>query len=276
MTPQRNSNVRLLNTLVDWDDEEEGDYRFLVDEKYVKYVTVDPGVLPKDDRTFAPVLIPTLPPFPAGDWNEGHISKDPLTGRPVFTRTSNSNLPGITKVWHHTQIDHLELKKIDRISQNIHLVTHSLFDRPIVIKFAEFPWQIPYFEAEIPYFEAETAAYEWIVGKEIGPEFLGHVTEAGRVIGFVVENIDGARTAGPEDLAACQEILAKLHSLGIKHGDINKHNFLVRNGKALLIDFEVAQRSSEREDLELEYRRLDASLNDPSFRGGVGSPHYVT
>jgi predicted Ser/Thr protein kinase len=265
VTPKTNSNVQLLATLVDSNDEEESEYRFLVDEKHVKYVTVDPGVFPKNDRTFAPVLITMLPPFPPGDWNEGHISKDVFTGHPVFSRNTNRDLPGVKSIWHHTQIDHLELKKLDRVRQNIHQVTHSLFDRPVLVKFAEFPWQIPYFEAE-------TTAYRWIDGKGIGPNFLGHVTEAGRLIGFVMENIDGARAAEPGDLTACQGILGKLHSLGIKHGDINRHNFLVRNGKVVLIDFETARRCSEREELESEYRRLEQSLYDPSCRGGLGNP----
>ena len=60
-------NVQLLATLVDFNDEEESEYRFLVDGKHTKYVTVDPGVLPKNDGTFATVLITILPPFPPGD-----------------------------------------------------------------------------------------------------------------------------------------------------------------------------------------------------------------
>ncbi|KAI1109136.1 hypothetical protein F5Y14DRAFT_43272 [Nemania sp. NC0429] len=262
------ANIQLLACLVDSPDEEENEveseYRFLINEKDVKYVTVDPGVFPKDERTFAPVLIPLLPPFPPGGWTEGHISKDPSTGRPVFSHTTDLVLPGVESTWHPTQIDHLELTKLDRLRQNIHLVTHPLFDRPLIVKFAVFPWQMPYYVAE-------TAAYEWIEGTGVGPQFLGHLTEAGRVIGFILENIGGARTAGPEDLKACQAALARLHSLGIKHGDINKHNFLVRDGggEAVLIDFETARRCDNMAELEAEYQRLEASLRDPSFRGGV-------
>lgn len=67
MASDHKSNVQLLVTLVDYQDEDESEYRFLVDEKHVKYVTVDPGVLPKDDRTFAPALLAALPPFPPGN-----------------------------------------------------------------------------------------------------------------------------------------------------------------------------------------------------------------
>ncbi|KAI0879221.1 hypothetical protein GGS24DRAFT_486698 [Hypoxylon argillaceum] len=156
-----------MPALVNSSDEEESEYRFLVDDKHVKYITVVPGVFPNDDRTFAP--------------NEGHISKNPLTQHPVFSL-----------LWR------------------------------------------------MPFFEVETTAYEWIMGKGIGPRFLSHSTETGRVFGFVIENVDGARTAEPQDLAACQRILAKLHALEIKHGNINKHNFLIKNGEAVLMDIEMA------------------------------------
>ena len=141
---------------------------------------------------------------------------------------------------------------------------HPLFDRALLVKFAEFPWQMPFFEAE-------TTAYEWIDGQGVGPKFLGHFTEAGRVIGFVMEYIDDARSADTRDLAACQSVLAKLHSLGIKHGDINKYNFLVREGRAVLIDFETALRCSEKKELQAEYEHLEHSLSDSSRRGGTYS-----
>ncbi|KAI0548899.1 hypothetical protein F4679DRAFT_549041 [Xylaria curta] len=265
MASKTKGNIQILATLVDFDDQEESEYRILVDDKHVKYITVDPGVFPKDDRTFAPVLIQMLPPFPPGDWNEGQISKDLHTGHPFFSRTAKSNLAGVKNLWHHTQIGHLELKKLDRIRQNIHLVTHPLFKSPVIAKFTEFPWQTPYFEAE-------TTAYEWVNGQGVGPEFLGHIMEAGRCIGFIVENVDGSRTAELADLSACQSALAKLHSLGIIHGDINKHNFLVRNGTATLIDFESARKCDNEEEFESEFQRLEHSLSDTSGRGGVGIP----
>ncbi|KAI1175841.1 hypothetical protein F4777DRAFT_298765 [Nemania sp. FL0916] len=257
-----NGDVELLACLADLDDEDDSEYRFLVDGKHVKYVTVAPGALPKDDRTFAPILIPMLPPFPPGDWNEGHISKDPTTGQLFFARHEKVDLDGVAYTWHPTRIDFLELNKLDHLRQNVHRVSHPLFDAPVIFKFAPFPWQIPYLEAE-------TRAYEWIEGKDVGPRFLGHVTEAGRVIGWVMEDLGGARTAESGDLTACQEILRKLHALGIKHGDINRFNFLVQGEKALLIDFETAK-FSYAEELEDEYRYLPQSLNDPSFRGGIG------
>lgn len=180
--PGTNSNVQLLTLLVDSNDEDDSEYRFLVDGKHVKYITVAPGALPRDDRTCAPILIPMLPPFPQGEWNEGHVSKDPTTGQLFFARHTEVDLDGIAYTWHPTCIDFLELKKLGRLRQNIQRVSHPLFDTPIIFKFAEFPWQIPYFETE-------TTAYEWIKDQDIGPKFLGHVTEAGRVMGRVMEDL---------------------------------------------------------------------------------------
>lgn len=58
-----------------------------------------------------------------------------------------------------------------------------------------------------------------------GAAVSGPISSRRGVIGFVLEYIGNARAAGPGDLAACQGVLKKLHALGVKHGDINKHNF---------------------------------------------------
>lgn len=265
MEPGTRSTIKLLAALVDEDDEEGDQYRFLVDNKYVKYVTTEPGSLPGIDRTFAPDLLQTIPEFPSGEWTEGHIAKNKDTGTPFFSSTSTNKLPAVQTIWHHTVIDYLELQEVDRLRQGVHNVTHPSFDKPVIFKFAVFPWQTPYLEAE-------TRAYSWIHGKGIGPQFLGHVTEGARVIGFLVECIEGA-TANFEDVDACRTALEQLHSAGIKHGDINKHNFLVKDGKATIVDFESAEKvgSAEHGDedrLRLEFEGLEASLQDQSHRGG--------
>lgn len=261
MDATKNNNVQLLTLLVDTDDQEDGEYRFLINGTHVKYVTVAPGTLPMDNRTFAPYVLAGLPPFPPGDWNTGHVGRDSASGEPAFLCTEKADLPGIKTIWHATCIDHLNTRKLERFRQNIHIVSHPLFDHPVVAKFTEFPWQTPYLEAE-------TAAYQWIEGSDIGPRFLGHLTEEGRVIGFVLEYIDKTRAAGPADLTVCQSVLGRLHAMGIKHGDINKNNFLVRqDGRCLLIDFETAKKDASKDELEAEYLRLSESLQDPSLRG---------
>jgi predicted Ser/Thr protein kinase len=116
--------------------------------------------------------------------------------------------------------------------------------------------------------ENETTAYQWIGGYDIGPRFLGHLTEEGRVIGFLMERIPAGRHAGPQDLEACQKTLSRLHDLGILHGDINRFNFLICQSKAVLIDFDTAQKCNNLLLEELE--DLSLRLNDPSNWGGGG------
>lgn len=141
-TNNTTADIQLLTVLADFNDEAESEYRFLINGKDVKYVTVDQRVFLRNDRTFALVLIPLLPPFLSGDWTEGYISKDPLTGRPVFSRTTDHVFPGVENIWYPTQIDHLELKELDRLQQNIHLVTYPRFNCPVIVKFAQTLWQI--------------------------------------------------------------------------------------------------------------------------------------
>ena len=120
--------------------------------------------------------------------------------------------------------------------------------------------------------EIETAAYQWIKDSGIGPKFFGHLTEGkdGRVVGFVAEWLEGTRVATPEDIDGCKKALGRLHALGIKLGDINKHNFLVRDGHDVaLVDFETAERNCALLQLDGEMSALKDSLEDTSFRGGV-------
>jgi hypothetical protein len=44
-----------------------------------------------------------------------------------------------------------------------------------IAKFARFEW-------EVDAVDEECAAYQWLEGENIGPKFLGHVAEEGRVI----------------------------------------------------------------------------------------------
>lgn len=260
--------VELLACLVDPDGEDEDEYRVLVNGKDVKYVTVDAGALPAEThRSFAPDVLRVLPELPPGDWTKAHISKDDRTGRPIFSAISTESLPAVQSVWsvwHPTIVDHLELKTVTRLRSNIHEVTHVLFPEPVIFKLALFPWQIQHLEAE-------TRAYEWIRNVEVGPRFLGHVSEGGRIVGFLMENITRACPATLDDLEACKIALAQLHSLGILHGDVNRNNFLIQQpaDKAMMIDFETAEKCDEQDKLQAEVLSLAESFKDPSNRGGV-------
>ncbi|PVH68584.1 hypothetical protein DL98DRAFT_522668 [Cadophora sp. DSE1049] len=275
-TPHKNTNVRLLACFVDESDTSDSDYRFLVDGQHVKYLTAAPGTFAgaEDDRTFEPILLgDLLPPFPNGDWNRGHAAMDPLTGKAAFVKTESVQLPGVENLWHSVKLNELDFTRQERVRQRVYASTHPHVNggKPVLVKLAVWP-------GEICDIEAETTAYQWISesGVSIGPKFLGHLTEGkdGRVVGFVAEWVEGVRAAGPGDVDACKRALGLLHGLGIKLGDINKHNFLLRDGHdVVLVDFEMAKRGCSASELEDEMGHLESSLADTSFRGGIEPVH---
>lgn len=261
--------IRLLNVEVDREDV--SDYRMLVDGKSFKYITIDPGVYNPNEMTFDQVIIPQLPLMPEGDWNQGHITKHPVNGKPYFSQHTRVIFPTICSIWHPRQIDWLELEQAQWLRSNVYTANFkksigetSMADE-IVIKFARFPW-------ELQYYEGETRIYERIDGQAIGPQFLGHLTEEGRVIGLVIEYIKDARHAGPDDVEACKSVLRKLHQLGLLHGDVNRHNFLVREADgrktATIIDFESASDCTDDAAFEEEIDRLREMLHSTDEAGG--------
>ncbi|KAK4997906.1 hypothetical protein LTR66_002766 [Elasticomyces elasticus] len=251
--------IQLLQASID--KEGESHFRFLIDNKSIKYIVTDAGLYSVDDMCFAPALIPLLPVFPTGNWNDGHIARNSGTGQPCFARVTRKQLPSVSHSWHATRVDYLELAMQKKLRSKVYEATSARFDSTVVAKFARFFW-------EIPFLNAETVAYQWIEGRGIAPEFLGHLTEEGRVIGFLMERITDGHHASPKDLSSCQEILSKLHRLGIKHGDINKHNFIIHDGRANLLDFECARKCEDREILGEEFEMLAERLGDTSGRGG--------
>ncbi|KAJ5682174.1 alpha-galactosidase A precursor [Penicillium macrosclerotiorum] len=222
------------------------------------------GIFSTDIMCFGPSLISSLPKFPPGDWNDGRVAKNTADGRPFFASIKRTKFPGVQNTWHETYVEYLDLSIGEKLLGGLYEAKHlKLFDDTIVVKFARFPW-------EIQYLENETTAYQWISGHEIGPQFLGHVTENGRVIGFLMEHIANARHAGPKDLDMCRKVLRRLHDLGIRHGDTNPFNFLIQhNCKATLIDFDTAEQCDDQEACLQEYEALELCLQDDSGLGGV-------
>lgn len=252
--------LQLLQASVDEDDESY--FRFLSESKYVKYVTVAAGLYTVEDMCFGPTLISILPQFPGGFWNLGCVVKYHETGQPYFSRTVSKQLKGVSNLWHPTKIDHLDLRMGKKLRSGVYEATSERIPKTaIVVKFARFEW-------EIDTIDHECSAYEWIEGHGIGPKFLGYMTEEGRAIGFMMEKVTNARHATTADHDACSQALLNLQELGILHGDVNKHNFLISPAGVTLIDFDVARKSDEGDLLRSEAQSLMHHLGDTSGRGG--------
>jgi predicted Ser/Thr protein kinase len=264
MTPDSQA-LQLLQACVDEDDDSY--LRFLVDGKSIKYITIAPGIFATDDMCFGPSITRLLPPLPTGDWNHGYIARNPRTSLPYFAQAVTRNMRGVTNVWHSTIVDHLQLVTEKKLRSGVYEATCPKFLTTVVLKFARFEW-------EIDALEKECTTYQSIDGQRIGPRFLGHVSEEGRIIGFLMEKVEGARYPAISDYAMCEKTLTNLHRLGLLHGDLNKHNILIDSAGATLIDFECTRKGEDMEEFEAEISNLVEQLDDTSGKGG-NQRHYL-
>ncbi|KAM0270039.1 hypothetical protein ACHAQH_009575 [Verticillium albo-atrum] len=237
----------------------------------VKDIIICPNALDYDQLQDMPLNLQTiLPqlPYQEPTWTVAHISRDVTSGK------LSSALPSPTKArvesaWHPALIDFLQLRRVELLSPLVQECTWSTQTPPstqpphttVIAKMARFDW-------EIPYIERETRAYQLLEGTGLAPRFLGHVHEEGRIIGFLLEKIEG-RFAGIEDLASCSAALRQLHRLGIIHGDCNRYNFIVGLDKRVtLIDFEKSKLDADEAAMEAELSGLESQLREDSSRGG--------
>ncbi|KAI1118022.1 hypothetical protein F5Y14DRAFT_400860 [Nemania sp. NC0429] len=151
---------------------------------------------------------------------------------------------GISNAWHPTKLEFSEFELLGQLGDfdkgrngRLHHAKHPLFgEKKLFMKIA--PWPTNWWRRAI---ENETKAYQLVEGHGIAPEFLGHVTYRGTIIGFIVEWIEGAEEITKKDKNACIEAIKKLHALGITHGTAHWGNFLKRGNDMLVIDFDSSK-----------------------------------
>jgi hypothetical protein len=209
----------ILSMEVDDDDSFESEYRLRIGNQ-VKYLIISPGTFDRDTLSFP---LQSLPPLPYHEeWTVAHISREKASGD-LKTSILNKPLAGVKNQWHHTRVNCLELEKTEQLTaMAFEAVSHStpLPRGTMIAKIARFEW-------ELPRIEQETRAYQLLEGTELAPRFLAHIHENGRIMGFLLEKIEG-RSASVQDLSVCKTALGNLHKLGLAHGDINRYNFLSR------------------------------------------------
>lgn len=240
-------------------------------------LTINCDVYDEDTMSRPYLLIPSLPDFPNAAWTKMHIFREATTNNPSSSISSTISWevpPAIESTWHPEYIDVLSLRRTKRYGPNVHEVVFN--GRPAISKIACWEWEIPRLENETCVYEVITK-HEHERGHEdespIIPAFLGHLTENGRVIGMLLEQVEGVY-ASLDDLPVCESVLRRMHSLGIVHGDVNRYNFLVcGGGQVRLVDFEHAQvLDAERAAQELEC--LSSELVEETGRGAPVGLEY--
>ncbi|KAI8965025.1 hypothetical protein F5Y11DRAFT_314412 [Daldinia sp. FL1419] len=264
----------ILSLQVDEEGDFESEYRLRLG-KEVKYITIFPGTFDAETLSFP---LPVLPDFPDDvKWNVAHISRDPATDE-VTASLWNRTLPGVQCRWRRTVVNCLELVKTKQLGEMAfetrlpRTLARSIF--PNALSSVRVVGKIASFEWEIPPIEKETRAYQLLEGSGLAPRFLAHVREGRRIIGFLLEKLEG-RTPSFQDLSICEAALRKLHGLGYAHGDVSPSNFLItEDGEVKLLDFEQFQESIDSELMEDEVDSLRSGLMDESgYDGGIIYDH---
>jgi hypothetical protein len=213
------------------------------EQKDIKYAFLDSKMLqagyPSEQATI------DLPLLPLRNWNEAHTHLDRHSGTHSIRNTTKTSHLEMMDIWHHRKIDHLEFVNVEVLQHDrMQVVTHPDFDAPVLIKTASFPW-------EILSLEREATVYGLLHGSRATPEFHGHVTEGGRVIGFITEYIAEVPSIRGRNTQGCLAALRTLHRRGIAHGDAHDGNCLIRkDGSAVLIDFELSVETWSQEEFE--------------------------
>ncbi|PYH42451.1 alpha-galactosidase A [Aspergillus saccharolyticus JOP 1030-1] len=182
----------------------------------------------------------SLPDLPEDKtWNFAYVGRDTSSGELQIDLQKRSFI-GIKDIWHPSLVDCLKLRRVRQLTATTYEAAYwsagtasSLEPRTVIAKVARFEW-------EIPRLSMETSIYKILQNTGLAPEFVGHVHEHGRIIGFLLTKLEG-REASIEDLPLCQSVLKRLHDVGILHGDANKYNFIVHGDTVHLIDFESSK-----------------------------------
>ncbi|RYP23455.1 hypothetical protein DL767_008812 [Monosporascus sp. MG133] len=101
--------------------------------------------------------------------------------------------PELSNAWHPTRIDYFDVTSVTKdlkghcknkycsdAEEKLRLVTHPSSELSVLMKIVEF-------RGQLRSVARETRACQVPDGKAIAPRFPGHVTEAGRVVGFLLE-----------------------------------------------------------------------------------------
>ncbi|KAI1270224.1 alpha-galactosidase A [Xylariaceae sp. FL1019] len=231
------------------DDSLESEYRLRIGDN-VKYLVISPGTFDKNTLFFPLKSLPHLPYNE--DWTVAHISRHHTTGDLRYS-TVKLCMIGIFQ-WHSRRVNCLELVKTSDITATTFEVFSNLVPSPhsAIAKIARFEW-------EVPRLERETRAYQLLEGSEIAPRFLAHIHENGRIMGLLLEKIQG-RAAVSGDLGICKAALGRLHELGHVHGDLSKRSFVVTDSGVKLIGFGCLWENAPPESMSDELQKLRSIL----------------
>ena len=229
-------NIKLLQAVRDTPDHTL--LRVLVNDTDIKYITLESSVCEfRDLPTKYGAQIGFLSaPLPQQDWNRATLALGEHD-KPYYMKIEDIDLPRVRMSWHERFINYTELtfSGVEPSRKVYQVAADQTFDGKRAV--AKFGW----IAEDLENIERETRIYRLLRGHDIGPEFLGHIVEHGRVIGFLLEDVGTDAHAGSGDSRVCREIVTRLLDLDIVHGNTVPKNFLLKDGRAYLISYKKAR-----------------------------------
>ena len=249
-------------------------YRIRRDRRVLYILVEETSILCRYDRSYGPAIIKKLSSI-YHEWHNNDWTTLTIHGETdgIYQTSTDEFKPHSLKdsdlMNNYKRFDVVDLEIICKHKPQVCVVLNPQLDGGRgILKTANFPHELDYIKREI-------LAYRWLEGSILAPKVLGYASEGERIIGLLIEEIDG-RTPELKDLRACQTALTKLHALGILHGDVNKYNILISKEGPMFVDFESAIMTTEeakmgkmKELQTIEFASLRDKLLDDT---GEGSP----
>jgi len=200
---------------------------------------------------------------PTGDWNIGRLQHHATTDKFTLQSTEKAAIQAVEKVWHPTRVDQSSLSEALPYNDLLYNLPMYSVRYPGQLGAAQMIAHQEWYPNDIFGVIQETQIYAQIEGHGIGPRFLAHITEnQERVCGYLLES-HPARHATINDLQACTEALARLHSLKIAYGDLSFYSFLaLDDGQVLLHRFRGSYTTDDQSVLRKEMKSIEGILRD--------------
>jgi hypothetical protein len=199
--------------------------------------------------------------IPTGSWNIGHLAVASATGKYLLVSTASEVLQQATCVWYPDRVDYLALQHDEAQTHSLHCAGElhaAVYPGHLGAEKIVAVWE--WFPDDVYPIDISAEIYSRITGHDIGPRFVAHITENNnRVCGYMTEYSE-ARHADIGDLAACKEVLSRLHSLSISYGTLHQWSFLVTKDRVLLHCFANACITDDRSVLDAEIASLEQAL----------------
>jgi hypothetical protein len=233
-----------------------------------------------------------IPPLPLGAyWNYAELTPLAINGTVTVTiqKKENkdldgidiANIPGITAATptfdypSFTNVKPIpKLGKENEYTDRLNVVSHPSISGLALMKIAQFPTALEPGQRSQRMRNEITMSLR-AAAAEVGPKFLGLVTESSRgVIGFLSEFIQDStsldkKRPSKKDFQASKTLLKKMHEeAGMAHCDLLKGNILYISGgkQYLFIDFEAAKDlRGESDAQQAKLQRYDEQSLDEEY-----------